>query len=498
MNSVSCAAPSKCTVGGYYTDGMGVRQAFVSAEWHGTWRTEYKALQGTPILNEGGHAQVESVSCGKPAFCTASGYYTDRSGHHQAFVARQVGAHWGNAIEAPGTAALNSGKRDGATIWSISCATAGRCTAGGRYTDHHSHSQAFLVELVDGSWSDAIKVPGTGTLNKGGAAGVRSASCATASNCTVGGYYSDKSSKRQAFVAEKTNGNWGTAVKLPGAATLNKGGNAEVTSVSCATAGYCTAGGFYTNGSHKREAFVANETAGIWHSAIKVRGTATSAEVESVSCATKSHCTAAGYYTDSHGHRQAIVARSAPTTSLNPGGTSCSGPYGGTGDHVVVPAGASCTLVPGTNVTHYVTVSKGGTLYAAGVKIGGVLTVSGSATVCQSRVLSDLKAVKPGGSLQLGGTDCGTGNTFSHNVVVSHDSHNLWIWQNTITGNLTVSYAHGKTNSIQSNSVHNLLVSHSGPVLVVDNHGKGNVSCTANKPQQGHGNKAKGKNTCPK
>jgi hypothetical protein len=504
VNSVGCADPGKCSIGGYYTDNVGDRQGFLSAEWHDKWRTVYRPAHGTGLLNAGGNAQIESVSCPYGAYCTAGGYYTQGgTQHRQAFVVRQAAGHWGVAIEVPGTASLNSGKHDGAIVRSVSCATIGNCTAGGRYADHKGHYQAFVADLTNGTWGTAIEVPGTGTLNKGGDAGVGSVSCATAASCTAGGDYKDGSSKHQAFVVDKTNGSWGNAIEIPGIGALNKGGRAHVNSVSCATRGNCTAGGYYTNSSHKRQAFVADETNGSWGNAIEVPGTASlnsrgDAQVESVSCATARKCTAGGYYTDRHKHKQAFAVGSAPPLSLNPGTTFCDGAYAGTGDHVVVPDGGTCTLVAGTQVTGDVTVSNGGTLYATEVEIDGVLTVSGSATVCQSTVLSDVRAASPGGFLRLGGSDCAGGNTFSHNVVVSHDKHNLWIWHNKITGNLTVRYAHGRIDSIRSNSVHNGKIAHSGPVLVVDNHATHNLICTANKHQRGHGNRAHHKNTCPK
>ena len=38
---------------------------------------------------------------------------------------------------------------------------------------------------------------------------------------------------------------WGTAEEVPGTAALNAGGNAGVNSVSCPSAGNCSAGGLY-------------------------------------------------------------------------------------------------------------------------------------------------------------------------------------------------------------------------------------------------------------
>jgi hypothetical protein len=53
---------------------------------------------------------------------------------------------------------------------------------------------------------------------------------------------------------------WGTAKEIPGTAALNKGGDAQITSVSCASAGHCSAGGSYTDSSFNTQAFVVGET----------------------------------------------------------------------------------------------------------------------------------------------------------------------------------------------------------------------------------------------
>ncbi len=55
----------------------------------------------------------------------------------------QVNGRWGEAEEVPGTATLNTG--NGASVYSLSCAPAGNCSAGGYYTDSSHHYQAFVV-----------------------------------------------------------------------------------------------------------------------------------------------------------------------------------------------------------------------------------------------------------------------------------------------------------------------------------------------------------------
>ncbi len=64
----------------------------------------------------------------------------------------------------------------------------------------------------------------------------------------------------QAFVVSQVNGAWHTAIQVPSTATLNTGGNAFVQSVSCASAGNCSAGGGYTDSSGHTQAFVVTES----------------------------------------------------------------------------------------------------------------------------------------------------------------------------------------------------------------------------------------------
>ncbi len=88
----------------------------------------------------------------------------------------QVNGTWGTAIEVPGTAALNTGGN--AQIDSVSCASAGNCSAGGFYTDSSGHGQAFVVSEVNGKWGKAEEVPGT--LQEAGSARCRARRRATA------------------------------------------------------------------------------------------------------------------------------------------------------------------------------------------------------------------------------------------------------------------------------------------------------------------------------
>jgi len=272
--SVSCASAGNCLVGGSYQDRRYGGQAFVASERSGRWG---KAIEvpGTADLNTGGSASVNSVSCASAGNCTAGGFYTQRVGKKnfgQAFVASERNGRWGKAIEVPGTGALNVAGN--AQVVSVSCGSAGNCTAGGFYFARSSQ-QPFVASERNGRWGKAIEVPGMATLTVGvfGFNQVYSVSCASAGNCTAGGQYTDGSMNTQAFVASQRHGRWRKAIEVPGTATLNTGGLAQVSSVSCASAGNCTAGGSYRDGSGNTQAFVAGQRHGRWRKAIKVPGT---------------------------------------------------------------------------------------------------------------------------------------------------------------------------------------------------------------------------------
>ncbi len=173
----------------------------------------------------------------------------------------------------------------------MSCSSPGNCSAGGSYTDSSGRTQAFIDSEVNGTWHTPIEVPGTAALNHGGSAAVNSMSCTSAGNCSAVGSYRNNST--QAFAVSEVNGIWHKAIEVPGIAVLNTGGYAGLASVSCAKPGNCTAGGYYLDNSNSYQSFTASEVNGIWHKAIEVPGTASiapsghpgpNAGVSSVSC----------------------------------------------------------------------------------------------------------------------------------------------------------------------------------------------------------------------
>jgi hypothetical protein len=304
VSSVSCASAGNCTVGGSYRDGHGHGQAYVASERNGRWGAAIE-IPGTAALNAGGEAGVDSVSCPGAGNCAISGGYTDRHGHGQVFVAGERNGRWGAAIEIPGTARLNAQQIGGT---SVSCAGAGNCAARGFYVDGQRHARLFVLSKRNGRWSAATVVPGT----VGGVrAGVYSLWCDSAGRCVAGGVYSDRQGRQQAFVANEQNARWAAAVDVLRTSGLNAP-QAWVTSVSCAGAGNCAAGGSYRDGHGQSLVFVASERNGRWGAAIEIPGTAHLnargyPQVSSVSCPSAGNCAAGGWYLDSSGNRHAFI-----------------------------------------------------------------------------------------------------------------------------------------------------------------------------------------------
>jgi len=157
----------------------------------------------------------------------------------------------------------------------------------------------------------SLKLPanaGTGTPI------IESASCPSATSCTLAGMYTDNTSVDEAMVVTRSGGHWARAVelRLPSNADAGLGGLAE--SVSCSRAASCVAVGNYrSNGQF--EGFTAAKSNGSWHQGKQVRlpanaGT-TGASISGVSCTGPGSCVLAGNYTDNHGHVRPMVATEA-------------------------------------------------------------------------------------------------------------------------------------------------------------------------------------------
>lgn len=267
-------------------------------------------VPGTSTLNVGAAAQVSAISCASAGDCGAGGIYTDAAGHQQVWVADEVNGAWNSAVELPGAALLNAGTT--ADFNGISCPSSGNCTAVGDYTDQAGRLQAFVADEKTGSWGAAQQMPGTGFLNVTGAAATFTVSCASVGNCSAGGFYGDASAHLQSFTSNEISGTWNSATEVPGTSTLNVGKASSILWISCASAGNCSANGNYTDSTGQTRSYVVDEQSGTWGAAIETPGDATlnaggDMEFNGLQCSSPGNCGAGGFYTDASAHKQAFT-----------------------------------------------------------------------------------------------------------------------------------------------------------------------------------------------
>src|SRR5437764_9468923 len=84
---------------------------------------------------------LTSVSCASAGSCAAVGSYTDASGHSQGLLLSESSNVWSAGMKAPLPA--DAGNDPSVSVTSVSCVSAGSCTAVGAYQDSSGHSQGL-------------------------------------------------------------------------------------------------------------------------------------------------------------------------------------------------------------------------------------------------------------------------------------------------------------------------------------------------------------------
>jgi outer membrane protein OmpA-like peptidoglycan-associated protein len=330
VQSLSCSSDGNCGASGFYYIGT-VQQAFVVNEVSGTWGTptELVGTAGTGGLGDNGDAEALEISCPSDGNCSAGGYYHNDTDTTQAFVVNESSGTWGTPTElvAAGGADGFLGDADTAQVTSLSCSSAGNCSAGGFYDT--PEEQAFVVSEVSGVWGAPTELPaigGAGFLGDNDYAYVAAISCPSDGNCSAGGYYYDSTNNEQAFVINESAGVWGApaeVVGLSGTGGLGDGNWAELVTLSCSSAGNCSAGGRYSDGDNL-QAFVVNEVSGTWGTPVEISGLngtgglgddGVNAETQSLSCSSDGYCGVGGIYDVDDGDQAFVTSSSVTTTT---------------------------------------------------------------------------------------------------------------------------------------------------------------------------------------
>jgi hypothetical protein len=295
VTAVSCApattaaarmAGLNCVAAGVSQLPGGSSVGLVVAEVNGTWRAA-QPVPGLASARPG--SAVTSVSCPLPGSCGIGGYYSDKSGHRQAFVASEVSGTWHRAQQVPGTATLNAGGN--ASVTSVSCRAATTCAAAGTYRPGKGPGQLFVVNEGAGQWKRAIQLPGSGRFITGNGSSIGEVSCASATFCEVGGTLQAKAAK--GFLAGEINGRWGALYVLA----------PTITALSCPAPGDCVAGGQRINPPpatflDAASAVVIDEAAGHWGKSVPLHSgenlIPSTDSVYAISCTAPRTCGAGG------------------------------------------------------------------------------------------------------------------------------------------------------------------------------------------------------------
>jgi hypothetical protein len=323
LDSVSCTSVGNCVAVGQYDDASGNQQGLIETESNGTWTARKLNTATLPSVNstEAG-VELTSVSCPAARQCVAVGQYTDAANSQQGLIVTEAAGIW-TAHEADLSNLVPAGN-PAVNLLQVSCASVGNCAAGGDYLDSSYNLQGLLETDINGVWSagtpdfSTLSLSAPGVSSDPGAV-VESVSCPVAGGCSAVGYYNDGTDTYQGLLVNQVGGSWqpATAAQLPADAAGETAyqGDLYLTSLSCPSAGDCTAVGTYdATAANNVEGMELNETGGTWAPGQETILPAPSAGnpgvwLASVSCQTAGQCVASGSFKGSDGNNQALVAQ---------------------------------------------------------------------------------------------------------------------------------------------------------------------------------------------
>lgn len=309
VRSMVCSSPGNCTAAGEFTNAGTYPQAFTMTSTDGVWSEARPVEFGFGVRYPSNESEVISVACATAGACAAIGLFQDVNDRTQAFITTSDNGAWTQAapVVFPDGVLFTIPR---VYLTSVSCASAGNCTAVGRYWSADGSDKPFTITSTAGVWGAPTTVvfPNGTVPTTPYFAVARSVSCSSAGNCAAVGHYALGGGYYQAYTVTSTNGTWGPAqtVAFP-PNTLNANAEAELVDVSCASDGECTAVGYYADTNGEYLGFTVTSNGGQW-------ATAQSQPADhlpyGVSCVSAGNCTAVGDFTDSNGRTQAYAVTS--------------------------------------------------------------------------------------------------------------------------------------------------------------------------------------------
>ena len=283
---VSCTSSTSCVAVGYYLNASGAPQTLIEAYNGSAW-----SITSSPNVFGSTNDYILGVSCVSVSFCAATGTATVSSASEN-FVATYNGATWSIT---PGPVFGRSGELD-----SISCSKASFCALAGYYRYGTSTNAAVATfDSITGAWSESTVNSPLSTRNE-----LFGVSCVSLSFCVADGSDYVSSVGDQTLIAAYNGSAWSVAASP----NMNVAMQNSLLSVSCTSATSCVAVGYYINASSVSQTLIEMYNGAAWSvlSSPNVSGS-TGDYLKGVSCASATFCVAVGYYLNASGAPQTLV-----------------------------------------------------------------------------------------------------------------------------------------------------------------------------------------------
>ncbi len=274
VNSISCGAVGDCVAVGSYDDLKNYAQSFIASELGGVWQRAREVALPANAKGASQLSEVHSVSCWSAGNCSAVGSYLDESqpvGHSEAMVVSEVHGTWTRAQEVALPAGANANPY--ALLNQITCVK-GHCVGVGSFIGTDGTTQGLIVNGVNAQWSRAIAVTLPANANAFPVANVSEVACVSAENCTAIGTYTDVNGRNEGFTVTELRGTWqqALAMTMPTGAAVNPHTFFYgYGGLACPSIGNCSAGGQYLVGTAQYEGFFVDEVNGVWEPATELK-----------------------------------------------------------------------------------------------------------------------------------------------------------------------------------------------------------------------------------
>jgi hypothetical protein len=268
LDSVSCSSRTECMAVGTWSDGTANLQTLAESRVGTTWSV-------TPTSNPGsGENWLNGVSCIGENNCVAVGDSQDDN-WYPSLVESWNGTDW-SVIPSP------SEGNEVSVLEGVSCFSPAECVAVGQY--YASGVGETLVEMWNGSEWSISPSPNPETENV-----LYGVSCTGVKYCVAVGWQYNGSIQQP--LAEKWNGTKWSVMSTP---NKGQGGKSYLIGVSCVSANYCVAGGYYDSASNVSRTLVERWNGASW-SVIRSPNPGTDDVLASVSCVKATECVAVGH-----------------------------------------------------------------------------------------------------------------------------------------------------------------------------------------------------------